>query len=385
MITLFFKLTHINHLHWSEMRELFVALSLQAFGLTMIKLFLPIILLVKGIPLEYVALFFIFHGILQALLHPIIIRFIHIIGVKHCLALSFVTSISSFILLALSEGKVHTIIGVLALNALAQALYWDSRHMHSANIIHKKTAGKTISTIVILVLIAAALGPLTGALITDNFGFNATLYVAAIFILSAMIPLFMTKDNYFTMKYRKRSKKTPRRHLIANAAMVFDGGTSESLWPLFLFLLIGNISSLGFIISAGLIITILITTLIGKYTDKGLGGIFIMSASIGRSFTHILRIGVSTTVGALLVNLIGEVTNSLKTTPFSTFYYRHARQYGIAHYVRDMQVVAASSHASYWLLLYIGMQFFEPKLALLMVFVVAALVAPLHMLITSRR
>lgn len=362
-----------------------MSLSLQAFGFTMIKLFLPILLLTKGIPIEHVALYFVFWGAIQVPLHPIIVWLVHIIGVKHCLALSYIASTFSFFLLAISDTSVPMILGVLASSALGQSLYWDSRHMHSASVLPKKSTGKSVSAIFVLVLIATALGPLIGGVITQQFGFKTTLVVSSAIILVAVIPLLMSKDNYFVIKRKRRSKPTPRRHLLANAAMVFDGGSSESLWPLFIFLLIGSMSSLGMIISLGLILTILITTFVGRYTDKGYGKSFVLGASLGRSITHTLRVSVTTIFGAIVVNVIGEIASSFKVTPYTSYYYKHARHYGIQRYVQNMQIVSSMSHMSYWAIFYICLQVLEPRLALVVVFIIAALMAPLHFLITKPR
>ena len=384
MTSFFVKHAPIHRHHWTEMRELFASLSLQAFGFTMIKLFMPILLLTKGISLEHVALYFVFWSAVQIPAHHIIVWLVHIIGVKHCLALSYVGSVISFAMLGLGGIGVQFMLAVLAINAFANSLYWDSRHVHSANILPKKSTGKSVSIVFILVLIATALGPLAGGYIGQAYGLKATILVASAIILVATIPLFMSKDHYFRVKKARKTIKTPKKHLVANSALNFESGVAESLWPLFIFFVVGSLSSLGLIVSLGLIITIVITSIVGPLTDKGFGGAFVRAASVGRTLVHTLRLGVTTLLGAFMVNLAGEIASSFKSTPYTAFFYAHARRQGIQRYIRNMQVVASVSHMVMWFVLFAALQVFDRHYALLTVFICAAAVAPLQMLIVKK-
>lgn len=367
------------------MRELFVSLSLQAFGYTMISIFLPIFLLQRGAPLETVALYFLYWSAIQIPLHQVVVWLVHAIGVKHSLALSYGFSTVCFLLLGLLDNSNLVILAALTCLAIGQTFYWDSRHLQSTHIIPKKKTGRSVGLIVILVLVAAALGPMAGGFIAQQFGITATLVIASSLIVAAIIPLFMTKDAYFRLKKTKtKPKPVPMRHNVALGAHNYETSTAESLWPIFIFLIVGSLASLGVIMSLGFMLMVVITAIVGPLSDKGFAKSVLVSASWGRTLTHVLRIWVTTVPTAFAVNLVGSVFGSMRNTSFTTIFYQHARRLGAQRYIRTTQVWSSVGTAAVWASLYGSLQVFSPNVALSLVFIAAALISPLQNLIISR-
>lgn len=367
------------------MRELFVSLGLQAFGYTMVQIFLPIYLLRGGMSLQEIALLFIISSALQMAIHGLIQHTINFIGVKHALTLSYIFSIAGFAFIGLSQHEWSMLVSGLMLIACGNAFYWDSRHTQSASVIPRKSTGKTVGLTFVLVLMAAALGPLIGGLIGERYGLAITMLFAAVVILLAVFPLFATPDDNFRISRKRSRQRLPRKHLIANFALNFEVGISEMLWPLFVYLLIGSLTTIGFLFSAGMIATILITLIVGPMTDNGFGRFFVRGASLGRAVVHGLRITVSTLTGAFMVNLAGDIVASFKATPYAAVFYQSAQKYGIQRYIKDMEIVASFGYVAFWSILYGLLFFVSPTVALPILFTLGVLVSPLQMLIVSRR
>jgi MFS family permease len=376
---------HTYKIHWTEMRELFASLSLQAFGYSMVKVFLPVYFLILGMSLQQVALWFMFLNVLQIISHELTRRTISTIGVKHSLTLSYVLSVVGFILISVSYKNWPVVAPGFILYSLGEVLYWDSRNCQSANVLPNKTAGKQVGLIFVLIAVGMALGPFFGGLVGQRYGLAATMLLAAVIIVLAAVPLFMTGDDKFRLQQAKTNKKIPIRHLIANGAFNFENGIAEDLWPVFIFLIIGDLASMGALVSVGLIASIAITMLAGTLTDKGHSRSLLRGGSFMRALSHALRVLVNTFGSAFAVNALGELARSLKTTPFASTFYANARIYGIQHYIKHMETAASLGYFMVWALLYVLLFFLEVKLALIVAFVVAVFVSPIQILLVNSK
>lgn len=369
---------------WTEKRELYSSLTLQAFGVSMVHVFLPIYVFQLGYDFQTLCLLFLGQNMVRLVFHEVSMKAIKLIGVKHCLALGYGLSIGGFVSVSFASAYPLMLLVGLGLIALGDNLYWGPRHVLSAKLFRRRTAGRNISTTLILVHLAAAFGPLAGGLLGQRYGVEVTLVTAAVTVALACLFLFATRDLVLERDATKKPhrRQIPDQHLIANMAHHFQLKASSLLWPLFVFLIVGNLTTIGLLFAAGLLATVVITRLVGVMSDRGYQRPLIFVGSYGEAVAFGAKVVATTLGAAYFATLLHMGISSLKTAPFAAALYKNARDYGIYDYTKTVQMAGCWGSIVLWAVAYLLGLLLDPSQAMIGVFVCAALVSPLQTLIT---
>jgi MFS family permease len=373
---------HTHRYHWTEMRELFASLTIQAFGISIIKIFIPIYLLTIGFAFQEVALIHMIWGLLSIPLHVLSMYLIPRLGVKHGLALGYIFSIIAFVLLNATQDNKDMLVPSFILLALAEVFYWNSRHVESSYVIAKSKTGRNVSVAMVLTFIAAVLGPVFGGLVGQKFGLDAVLFVASAIIFIAIFPLFLSKELRIPKNLTK-SKKIPVTQFIANFSFNADHKVGGGIWPVFVYLLLDSVSSVGILFSVGIIATVFITLIVGPLSDKGYKKLFIVVCGLIRSLVNVSRVTVSSMPAAYAVNTAGEIGSATGLSPYGAAFYEGARKYGIYNYILKMELFSYSATAITWGIAFIATLFTTTTNAMFISFFFAAACSPLIVFITK--
>jgi len=179
-----------------------------------------------------------------------------------------------------------------------------------------------------MVIIAGMLGPLIGSLFISKISFNFSFIIVTVFLFASVLPLFYTKD--MKIKKEKISLKTIIRAGSIRRGIIYQADGVLQLvgavfWPIFIYLTLGSIVSLGVIISLTSLFLIIFMVYIGDLADRKKektlrAGIFLHAP------TWIARLFFLTPFGLLIMNFLGSLTAAMITVPFNKIIYEKARK-----------------------------------------------------------
>ena len=311
-----------------EMDELYVSIGIKALAQSIIQIFIPIYLYKLGFSISTIALYYIIFFTSITFFMYFSMRLNYHLGLKKVLSLGTFVLIGYYFLLdQLSRGNIHYSIVAITLG-LSMAIYYSSFHIYFTKFSDKKHEASEISIIRALFRFAAIIGPLIGAFLITKGSFRASFLIVSGLLFISIFPLFLTKDkkiNNPKISINRILKADSKKKGLAYIASGIIGVTAGILWPLFIFLNIKKVITLGFIISIGSLITIFFLFMIGKIADKHKRKM-LKAGIYSHSITWPIRLFFLTPVGIFIMNMLSSITLLMIDLPFSKITYEKGRK-----------------------------------------------------------
>ena len=311
-----------------EMDELYVSIGIKALAQSIIQIFIPIYLYKLGFSISTIALYYIIFFTSITFFMYFSMRLNYHLGLKKVLSLGTFVLIGYYFLLdQLSRGNIHYSIVAITLG-LSMAIYYSSFHIYFTKFSDKKHEASEISIIRALFRFAAIIGPLIGAFLITKGSFRASFLIVSGLLFISIFPLFLTKDkkiNNPKISINRILKADSKKKGLAYIASGIIGVTAGILWPLFIFLNIKKVITLGFIISIGSLITIFFLFMIGKMADKHKRKMLKVGI-YSHSITWPIRLFFLTPVGIFIMNMLSSITLLMIDLPFSKITYEKGRK-----------------------------------------------------------
>jgi len=322
---------HFPHLHYAinrELTELYASIALRRFTLGLIGIFIPIyIFLYFSQDISKTLLYFGSISLLYGILAPLSGKIITKIGIKH----SMLVSLPFLFLYYLGLWQIEHMgpfLFVLVIAAVVHNIfYWPAFHIDFARFSEKKDRSKQLSYRYTALALAGAASPFAGGIILSQFGYSILFTIVLTMLLASVFPLFLSKEVHerytdsFQKTYRELFQKKYRNKIIG-----FFGEGAEVIihiviWPIFLFTLAINYSSIGLISSVALLGGVFFALYLGRLIDK-LGHARLLSVGAWlNAFTWPIKMFVATPIDAFLVNTLHQMTRLTAHMPFSTLFY----------------------------------------------------------------
>lgn len=275
-------LQHLFHLKFDkEMLEVGLFQLFYYLGRNLVVLSLAYHMYVNlSYELWQICLFFLCGQLFWVASVPFAGSLIQALGVKHAIALRpfcmfiywgllpfiLVEDFSQMLVMAFVLFAVRGAGGVTSLMA------YDVFLAHHLN---KSNRGKTVALLQIAIALSTILAPIMGGIITDTVGFVYTTYVGLLFFLISGIVLLLTPDEKFDFPYtpqkflRDLPKETPKALMQAEFGRVFFDGVMYILWPLFLVVVITNMTNIGLVAGISSGVGMVVAFWLGKRMDSG--------------------------------------------------------------------------------------------------------------------
>ncbi|MDO8507554.1 MAG: hypothetical protein Q7S53_03220 [bacterium] len=378
-----------QHLHQrgrnKELNEMYLSMTLRTFGLSLIAIFIPIYLYNLGFSLRDILLYYIMTNFFQIFGDFFAGKAIGRFGAKHVMILSYpVLLIHLSMLVTLST--YHWPLWLLAIpGALSLNLFWPAYHDDFSKAKDKKSTGKQVGKLLILIESVGALGPITGGIVAQTFGVKYGIITAMIIAMAAVIPLLGKKE--ITKKRPLDLKKFLIREnykdMIAYGGISMEGMAISVAWPLLLFFVIGNYARIGSIATISLLVTIALSIFIGKAVDKYKKENVLRVSSVINFFTSFSRVLVSSINSAYIIGIISSLSHIVLWVPFFSQYYLHADRSPRTEYIVEMEMSVDVFRMLSLAVLFACTYFFDVKTTLITGIVIGAIGTLLTMLITS--
>jgi MFS family permease len=329
----------IFRIRFTELNEIFAVMSLRSFVTSMIGIFVPIYLYTIGYSLSDIFLLHIIMFAVEFVFEYLAALIISRFGPKHAIALSMIPFITYFWMLSTITTFAWPMWLLGALVGISMAFYWQGYHYDFSRSKSKTSVTKDVSRLYILLAILGAIAPFFGGLIATNFGFNALYTVVLLLLLVVFLPLIWFKEKHIKRNFKPSRIEISKisRDILSYGGAGIEASIAITIWPLFVFAIVGTTQNVGFVTSIALILSIAVTYLVGKkVTNRNRHG-FIKAGGLMDSLVYVLVMFVETFSQILSLNFIRSLISSLRSAPFTSEYYLHADEESRLEYIYVME------------------------------------------------
>lgn len=184
-----------------EVAELYIAVAIKTFALSMISIFEPLYLYKLGFSISQILFFYIATYFLYFFIVPLGGKIINRFGFEHSIFFSIPFCILYFLALYLISIYPFFIFIAPVFSIIYKTLYWLSYHANLSKYGVEEERGKEVGALNVIDLLFGAIGPLLGGLIIVSFGFNILFIIVACILFVSIIPLFSTKENFVSKDF----------------------------------------------------------------------------------------------------------------------------------------------------------------------------------------
>jgi MFS family permease len=197
------------------------------------------------------------------------------IKVGHDWSMVMGTIFYALFLLSLSYLESHPWWVILSgfLAGVQLVFYWPSYNTLVARFSFKKHMGKSLGGLGFLQNFSSMITPALGGLIIVFFGYNVLFFSGIFLLLISLIGVFQLelsreKDEVNINEYLEWMREKSFKRLAVSQSGKYFYDMSIVLWPLYVFLLLGDVEKVGYVYSFSIFLAMLVSLLAGFILDK---------------------------------------------------------------------------------------------------------------------
>lgn len=246
--------------------------SVEGLSWSMIGLFVPLYFLSLGYSLEIVFVYYIIQNLVILLASFLALYLGKHISLQKILIIRF-PILLSFLYLLYNLSSAGNALYVLAiLDGIQAAFFYFPLHVIFAKFVHKTEMEKETAKLMAIPQAVTMFGPLIGGFVVLVFGFKVLFALACILFVIEFLPILDTKivavkykiDLKTAVVYYRKHKKYFFAEIVNNISEEIEG----VIWPIFVYVSLLNVASVGAVGSLLAISTALFTYIIGKVLNK---------------------------------------------------------------------------------------------------------------------
>lgn len=246
--------------------------AVQGLGASLIWVFIPIYLLTLGYTLPQVLVYFIIYYAVCGLSAFLTIWIAKHVNLQWTIVFSY-PLVLIFLGMLFALKNVDIPLSLIAIiGGLQNAIYWVPLNILFARNTKEKKMGESVGKLIAFPQMLTVASPLVGGFIMAKFGFNVLAIISALILLLSMLPLMRTKEiqTSFVFKFSEGVRLFKKYPKIFWAGIVdsIGGETKSYLWPIFIYLSLLSIETVGAVSTLMQAASILFIFLIGKLTDR---------------------------------------------------------------------------------------------------------------------
>ncbi|OGM94620.1 hypothetical protein A2610_01410 [Candidatus Wolfebacteria bacterium RIFOXYD1_FULL_48_65] len=320
-----------HHLHLfanTEMNALYITLGFLAFAEGLISVFVPIFFWNLGFPMWKILLFYFLHSALFLLFALTLLPVIKKLSDKMMMFLSIPFLVCYFFGLGMMK-TIPILFFVLPIaSALHGLLFNIGYHIDFSSIANKKKIGEEVGARFVLGSVLALAAPFFGGVLIEAAGFQNTFFIGSTILIASVLPLFFFPRRNPSPNLTVRSiipffkESELRPFTLSGIGYAIEAVFGRAIWPLFVFLIIGDIKQFGGVISIGLIVTALVTYLVGYLSDYGKRRDVITLTSIGNALVWLIRPFIAQATSVVGLHIGGNAVNSGLMVAWTSQYYK---------------------------------------------------------------
>ncbi|MFC1613510.1 MFS transporter [Patescibacteria group bacterium] len=324
-----------------EVSELYISISIKAFAVSMIAVFEPIFLYSIFNSIQKVILFYILVYLINFFILPLGAKISCKYGFEHAILFS-VPAVIVYLFLLFQITNYHFLFYVAPIAlAIYKSIYWTAHHADFAHYGKSSQRGSEVSVYYSLNALVKIVGPLIGGFIIAIFGFEVLFLLVSVIMFCSAIPLFTSKEIFQQshLSYWKAIRRffKPYANYTTRAKLAFMGYGADFVgmicWPIFIFMVVKDYKVMGILITLSLLVSCIISLIIGKAIDKKEGDKILKTSVILSFFTWIFRFFFPTIAGVFAIDFLDRNINHGLWMPVRTFVYREGQKRGFMKYI----------------------------------------------------
>ncbi len=301
----------------SDVNEMYLAIALRTFFVSMISVFLPIFLFTHGLNLIEIVFFYLMKAILGIPLVILVQWALKRVSFAKSMFISALSYISFLYVLNIDYSMLPLI---ALLSEFGDITFWVPFHYLFAHLTSKKSEGKSFGISRALLSFAPLISPLIAAFVIVNWGYTPLFLIASIGLILSIVPIILIKKHI-------RIKRPFHNTFDLSFRYFFEGIRLDTVffyWPILMFIVLGDLTQIGQISS--------ISSLIGGISMLVLGGINPDKRPIIKrlgGYLHSISVFVRAFVNDLLsvgaVMSFAMVSNTMLISPYLVEFYEQFR------------------------------------------------------------
>lgn len=327
VIGFFFRRRHYwRSVSFDEISELYASRLMTVFALNLVNLFMAVYLYQLGYTLIFIAIFYAVMSALRAFGCLLAAKYVAYAGPKHAVLVANIIRVFSMVALALvSTYGFPAIIAFGLFQQAAIALYALGYLVDFSKVRHLEHTGKELGTMQLIEKAARVVSPIIGGLLATFFSPIVVILVSAVLFVASSIPLFRTVEPTKT-RARIVFEGFPWRASFVSFVAQFSAGydyiASSLAWVLYVTIVVfagvgvAVYSNLGWLLSIGVVASMVATWFFGKVVDRRSGDILYSAGAITNSVIHLFRAFTTTPVGVAGINVANETMTTAYVLPF---------------------------------------------------------------------
>ena len=322
---------HAHHLRLikNEVQEVYLNLIIQSFALSLISIFVPIYLIKLGYSLNQALLFVMVELGMLSLFSPFAALLAKRFGFKHIIVYRLPLMVFYFMgLYALSYVRIP-IYAMACSGGIAGSMYWVSLHALFAKYSDKLSRGVQTGRLISLPQISALIGPTIGGVIAVTLGFKFLIAVSMALLFASTIPLFYTADMKPHVSKYSFKDMFSRKHfkfIVQFAAQGIIAISGAVVWPIFVYFVLEDVASVGFMATVSALGVIIFTLAIGKISDRVSRILLLKVGGILVALTFFLRIFATNTAKVFSISFLAGLFTVLIDLPVLASFYDRANE-----------------------------------------------------------
>lgn len=255
-------------------------------------------------------------------------------GYKHIIRLSFIPFLACIPFIILIKQNIFFGVFAAILWGIDAGMYWWGYHGYFIKNSMKGRWGKEIGGFEFMLSLPRILTPLSGAIIVSIFGFNALFILVAAFMLLAMLLFGRGSDEPQKVDVKASEVlKIMWNRKSVSAAYIGQGADAlfhTIFWPMFLFILFGQVLTVGTIFSGAILFSAAVALFTGIWIDKRGIRQIIATSSIIISLTWLIRFVVNSVGAIILVDTASRIANKMSAVSLDGQSYKKAMEKNIS-------------------------------------------------------
>ncbi len=378
------------HLHTTpalERSRIYWTMSIKTLGISLVGVFVPIYLYNLGYSLRLILVYFLVRELAELSLVFVTSIFMARFGVKRVLTAGCFLAMTSLYMLYLLPNHSALFIPVAIMEGAAISFFFLPYHFLFSAAMTKSHGGRQLSRMDNLICIVEALGPLIGGLVATILSLQVALVAALVIVTLSILPLLSTADGtaHYQFSMRAAATSAPTGDLLSNIGFGISEMAATIVWPLFIFLVVNTYISVGFIVTASLLFTLVLVATVGRLADKGRARQLMRAGSLTSAMVHFLRFLGSSFASVIFINFAADGAHALFRVPWNIKFYEHASESDRAAYIAAMEMAVCIGRAVFWAILLIFTFQFTQNRVMLMAFGLGAIGSLLVPLIVNQK
>lgn len=309
-------------------------MSLNGFAMSFVVIFVPIYLFDLGYSFKMVMAWMMIHHANLLLFAFVTVKISNKIGLVHSLHIRFGLLLTYFLLLLfwLKDAPILFFI-IPIISGAESAFYWIPLNILFIRNTKEESMGKSMSKFFVVPKALSMVGPLAGAFIAMQYGFNI-LFVFTMFLLFfTFLPILSLRSEKTSFVFSKEKfKEIWQKNKQYFVPEIIDNLAEDAmaLWTIFIFLQLASILEVGIIGTITSVASLFFTLTLGRLTDQWdkhklikIGAflvsiVWVINFTIGEFFPNQYLFYIATIFAALSLKVF--------LVPYSSLMYNQARK-----------------------------------------------------------